>query len=87
MNKITGLVIRPLFGKYVVCDGEGTDPSRNIYEVGNQFSPELDTWEQADEWRRKIYNVISGELQEAANEFDNQDYENASKYLDAKWDI
>ena len=87
MNKITGLVIRPLFGKYVVCDGEGTDPSRNIYEVGTQFSPELDTWEQADEWRRKVYNVISGELQEAANEFDNQDYENASKYLDAKYDI
>lgn len=87
MAKITGLVIRPLFGKYVVCDGEGTDPSRNIYEVGTQFSPELDTWEQADEWRRKVYDAISGELQEAANEFDNQDYENASKYLDAKYNI
>lgn len=87
MAKITGLVIRPLFGKYVVCDGEGTDPFRNIYEIGYQFSPEFDTWEQADEWRRKIYDVISGELQEAANEFDNKDYENASKYLDAKYDI
>ena len=87
MNKITGLVIRPLFGSYVVCDGEGSDPSRNIYEVGTQFSPELNTWEQADEWRRKIYDVISGELQEAANEFDNQDYENASRYLDAKYSI
>ena len=87
MAKITGLVIRPLFGKYVVCDGEGTDPSRNIYDVGNQFSPLFDTWEEADECRRKIYNVISDELQEAANEFDNKDYENASKYLDAKWDI
>ena len=87
MAKITGLVIRPLFGKYVVCDGEGTDPSRNIYEVGTQFSPELDTWEQADEWCRKIYGVISKELQEAANEFDNKDYENASKYLDAKYSI
>lgn len=87
MAKITGLVIRQLFGKYVVCDGEGTDPSRNIYEVGTQFSPELDTWEQADEWRRKIYDVISGELQEAANEFDNQDYENASRYLNEKYNI
>ena len=87
MAKVTGLVIRPLFGKYVVCDGEGTDPSRNIYEVGTQFSPEFDTWEQADECRRKIYDVISGELQEAANEFGNKDYENASRYLDAKYDI
>lgn len=87
MAKITGLVIRPLFGKYVVCDGEGTDPSRNIYDVGTQFSPEFDTWEQADEWRRKIYDVISGELQEAANEFDNKSYEEASLYLDAKYDI
>lgn len=87
MNKITGLVIRPLFGKYVVCDGEGTDPSRNIYEVGNQFSPLFDTWQEADECRRKIYDAISDELQEAANEFDNKDYENASRYLDAKWDI
>ena len=87
MTKITGLVIRPLFGKYVVCDGEGTDPSRNIYEVGTQFSPLFDTWEEAEEWRRKIYDVISGELQEAANEFGNKDYENASKYLDAKYNI
>ena len=87
MAKVTGLVIRPLFGKYVVCDGEGTDPSRNTYEIGTQLSPELDTWEQADEWRRKIYDVISGELQEAANEFDNKDYENASRFLDAKYDI
>ena len=87
MAKVTGLVIRPLFGKYVVCDGEGTDPSRGIYEVGTQFSPEFDTWERADEWRRKIYDVISGELQEAANEFENQDYENASKFLDAKYNI
>ena len=87
MAKVTGLVIRPLFGKYVVCDGEGTDPSRNTYEIGTQLSPELDTWEQADEWRRKIYDVISGELQEAANEFGNKDYENASRYLDAKYDI
>lgn len=87
MNKITGLVIRPLFGSYVVCDGEGSDPSRNIYEVGNQFSPLFDTWQEADECRRKIYDAISGELQEAANEFDNKDYENASRYLDAKWDI
>ena len=87
MAKITGLVIRPLFGKYVVCDGEGTDPSRNIYDVGTQFSPEFDTWEQADEWRRKIYDAISGELQEAANEFDDKSYEKASLYLDAKYDI
>ena len=87
MAKVTGLVIRPLFGKYVVCDGEGTDPSRNIYDVGTQFSPEFDTWEEADEWRRKVYDVISEELQEAANEFDSQDYENASKFLDAKYSI
>lgn len=87
MEKVTRLFIRPLFGKYVVCDGKGTDPTRNIYAVGTQFSPAFDTWEQADEWRRKIYDVVSGELQEAANEFGNQDYENASKYLDAKYDI
>lgn len=87
MTKVTGLVIRPLFGQYVVCDGAGTDPNRNIYEVGTQFSPLFDTWEEADEWRRKIYDVISGELQEAANEFNNKDYENASMYLDAKYDL
>ena len=31
MAKITGLVIRPLFGKYVVCDSEGRYHSRNIF--------------------------------------------------------
>lgn len=55
--------------------------------MGAQFSPEFDTWEQAVEWRRKIYDAVSGELQEAANEFDNKDYENASRFLDAKYDI
>lgn len=87
MTRVTGLVIRPLFGKYVVCDGEGTDPSRNIYEIGYQFSPEFDTWEEADKWRCKLYDVISGELREAANEFGNKDYENASKFLDCKYVI
>ena len=87
MAKVTGLVIRSLFGSYVVCDGKGSDPSRNIYEVGTQFSPLFDAWEEADACRRAIYDAVSGELQEAANEFNNKDYENASKYLDAKYDL
>lgn len=87
MAKVTGLVVRPLFGTYVVCDGTGTDPDRNIYDVGRIFSPSFDTWDEADEWRRAVYNVISDELQEAANDFNNKDYENASKYLDCRHNL
>ena len=35
MAKITGLVIRPLFGKYVVCDGEGNDRFLSFRQTGD----------------------------------------------------
>ena len=86
MAKSLGLVIRAYFGKYVVCDG--VDPSHpDEFTTGQIFSPEFDTHEEAMAWRRRLYDVVSNELQEAANEFDNKAYEETSKYLDAKYDI
>lgn len=83
---MSGLKIR-MFGKmYCVCDGfDKNDPE--AFAIGTRFSDWYETWEEADACRKAIYDAVSGELQEAANEFDNKDYENASKYLDCKWSI
>ena len=83
---MSGLKIRMFGDMYCVCDGKNkNDPE--AYDVGTRFSDWYKTWEEADACRRAIYDAVSGELQEAANEFDNKDYENASKYLDAKYDL
>ena len=81
-----GLVIRGAFGKYCVCDGvDKNDPE--AFAIGTRFSEWYDTWEEAEACRKAIYDVVSQELQDAAVEFDNKDYENASKYLDAKYEL
>lgn len=83
---MSGLKIRMFGNMYCVCDGfDKNNPE--AFAIGTRFSDWYETWEEAEACRRAIYDAISGELQEAANEFDNQDYENASKYLDAKYNI
>lgn len=86
MTKTTGLVIRSAFNMYCVCDGIDKD-NPEAFAIGKRFSEWFDTYEQAEEFRRKIYDVISNELQEAANKFHNEHYESASKFLDAKYSI
>lgn len=81
-----GLVIRSFGNMYCVCDGVDKDDSE-VFAIGTRFSDWYDTWEEAEKCRRAIYNTLSQELQDAAVEFDNKDYENASKYLDAKYEL
>lgn len=86
MKKITGLVIRGFGGKYVVCDGvEKSTPE--AYGIGQTFSPWFDTHEEAVEWRRRLYNVISIELQAMADKTGEDAYGTASQYLNIKYDI
>lgn len=83
---MSGLKIRMFGDMYCVCDGfNKNDPE--AFAVGTRFSDWYKTWERADACRKAIYDAVSGELREAAKEFDNKDYENASKYLDAKYDL
>lgn len=83
---MSGLKIRMFGDMYCVCDGKNkNDPE--AFAIGTQFSDWYETWEEAEACRRAIYDAISGELQEAANEFNNKDYENASKFLDAKYNL
>lgn len=81
-----GLVIRSFGNMYCVCDGvDKNDPE--AFAIGTRFSDWYDTWEEAEKCRRAIYDTVSQELQNAAVEFNNKDYENASKFLDCAHDI
>lgn len=83
---MSGLKIRMFGNMCCVCDGvDKNDPE--AFAIGTRFSDWYETWEEAEACRRAIYDAISGELQEAANEFNNKDYENASKFLDAKYNL
>ena len=83
---MSGLVIRSFCGKYCVCNGR--DARRpDDFAIGTRFSEWFDTWEEAEACRRAIYDAVSQELQDAAVEFDNKDYENASKFLDCAHNI
>lgn len=83
---MSGLKIRMFGNMYCVCDGVNkNDP--NAFAIGTRFSDWYDTWEEAEACRKAIYNVVSQELQDAAVEFDNKDYENASKFIDAKYEL
>lgn len=82
---MAGLVIRSFGDMYCVCDG--VDENDHEYAIGTRVSDWYNSWEKADECRRKIYDIISQELQDAAVEFTNKSYEEASKYIDAKYDL
>ena len=83
---MSGLKIRMFGNMYCVCEGfDKNDPE--AFAIGTRFSDWYETWEEADACRKAIYDAVSGELREAAKEFDNKDYENASIYLDCKWSI
>ena len=87
-KNLTGLQLRCAFDKWCICDGKPLEgQSEDGYYIGTQLSRWCDTWEEANQLRIAMYDAVSGELQEAANEFDNKDYENASKFLDAKYDL
>lgn len=81
-----GLVIRSFGNMYCVCDGKDKNDPK-AFAIGTRFSEWFDTWEEAEACRKAIYNVVSQELQDAAVEFDNKDYENASKFIDAKYEL
>lgn len=74
------LEIIPFDGKY--CVGKK-------FENGlcKRFSAWFDTNDEAYKWRQEVYDVVSSELQDAANEFKENAYEMASKFLDAKYDL
>ena len=83
---MSGLKIRMFGNMYCVCDGvDKNDPE--AFAIGTRFSNWYKTWEEAEACRKAIYDAVSGELQEAANEFNNKDYENASKFLDCAHDL
>lgn len=83
---MTGLKIRCFGGKFAVCSGH-EDDNPEEYGLGTVFSEWYDTWKEANDCRNEIYDIVSQELQDAALEYDNKDYENASKFLDAKYDL
>ena len=74
------LEIIPFDGKYCV----GKKLKDGLFK---RFSAWFDTNDEAYKWRREVYDVVSGELQDAANEFKENAYEMASKFLDAKYDL
>lgn len=69
---------QPKFAIYAEFDPRSND---------TQISAAYNSREEAEEVRRLIYSIISQELQDAAKEFDNKSYEEASKFLDAKYSI
>lgn len=83
---MAGLVIRSFGNMYCVCDGKDkNDPE--AFAIGTRFSEWFDTWEEAEACRRAIYKTASQELRDAAVEFENDNYENASIYLEVKYEL
>lgn len=80
----TGLVIRYFGNKWCVCDGVNHDKlpeEKGDLFIGHRFSEWFDTWEEASNYRKEIYETIARQLGDAAIEYENSSYSNAAIFL------